>query len=933
MVHIELSPKSILASRRARRTLVGAALIAGASCVPARPTPPPAAPVASVPAQTSTRTDSTRTAAASDTSLARLRRNAFEGADLSPKPPVQPLSPSDEQKHLLLPPGYHVTPVLTEPAIQQPATISFDGNGRMFVLELRTYMLDADARDQLAPVSRISRWEDRDNDGVYETHTVFVDSLVFPRFATPYGANAILTMESNSNDVYKYTDTNGDGRADKKELFTTNFGRLANVEHLQSSLFWSMDNWLYSTVNQFRIRETPTGVIREPTGFNDAQWGATQDDDGKQWFQNGWLGVPGYFQVPIVYGTFSDSNRYEPNFDEIWGAPIGLADMQGGMPAVRKPDGSLARGTAGSGANIYRGGRLPHDLLGDYFYGEVVGRVVRRARPIDEEGLVRVRNVYQNEKAEFIRSTDPLFRPVEIKSAPDGSMYVVDMYHGIIQESQWTPKGSYVRAKIEQYKLDKIVGLGRIWRITHESAKRDTTRPRMLAERPAQLVRHFHHPNGWWRDMAQQLLVLKKDRSVVPALQRMTRRDTMLVARFHALWTLEGLGALDTSLVRVAMRDPNPRMRIQGIRASETLYKGGDTTLAADWRTLTRDASPDVVIQAMMTLNTLKVPDAAPVVRTTLASNNARGVQLFGKQILDPPAGVAGRNLTVAQRATLEKGAGIFRESCSSCHGANGLGAPVPGGTGTVAPALAGSPRVTGHPDYALNVLLHGLTGPIEGKTYAGQIMVSQAQQTDEWIAAIASYIRSTMTNAASWVTPEQVAAVRARTAARTTAWTYPELAAVVPQLMQQQSTWKATASHEPDRAVRAFGTAGWSTVVPQQPGMWFQFELPEPVTLAELRFLSAAPGGPPGTPPRPAPYARGYKVQLSMDGATWSAPVAEGQGSGPFTVITITPARTRFVRITQTATTENAPPWGIQQLQLYELRADRPLRSARATE
>ena len=500
MVHIELSPKSILASRRARRTLVGAALIAGASCVPARPTPPPAAPVASVPAQTSTRTDSTRTAAASDTSLARLRRNAFEGADLSPKPPVQPLSPSDEQKHLLLPPGYHVTPVLTEPAIQQPATISFDGNGRMFVLELRTYMLDADARDQLAPVSRISRWEDRDNDGVYETHTVFVDSLVFPRFATPYGANAILTMESNSNNVYKYTDTNGDGRADKKELFTTNFGRLANVEHLQSSLFWSMDNWLYSTVNQFRIRETPTGVIREPTGFNDAQWGATQDDDGKQWFQNGWLGVPGYFQFPIVYGTFADSNRYEKDFDEIFGAPIGLADMQGGMPAVRKPDGSLARGTAGSGANIYRGGRLPRDLLGDYFYGEVVGRVVRRVRPIDEEGLVRVRNVYQADKSEFIRSTDPLFRPVEIKSAPDGSMYVVDMYHGIIQESQWTPKGSYVRAKIEQYKLDRIVGLGRIWRITHESAKRDTTRPHMLADHnlwPGQPAARHHF--SWHR--------------------------------------------------------------------------------------------------------------------------------------------------------------------------------------------------------------------------------------------------------------------------------------------------------------------------------------------------------------------------------------------------------------------------------------------------
>jgi hypothetical protein len=252
-------------ARRVQFTLA-AAVLAAAACFPGRT---PASREAPADAQ------------------APPRRDPFEGADLSPKAPVEPRSPSEEQSRFLLPPGYRMTPVLTEPAIQQPATISFDGNGRMFVLELRSYMLDADARDQLAPVSRISRWEDRNNDGVYETHTVFVDSLVFPRFATPYGANAILSMESNGQEVFKYTDTDGDGRADRKDLFTTNFGRLANVEHLQSSLFWALDNWLYSTVNAFRVRETSAGVTREPTGFNGAQWGASQDDDGKLWFQGG----------------------------------------------------------------------------------------------------------------------------------------------------------------------------------------------------------------------------------------------------------------------------------------------------------------------------------------------------------------------------------------------------------------------------------------------------------------------------------------------------------------------------------------------------------------------------------------------------------------------------------------------------------------------
>ena len=857
-----------------------------------------------------------------------LPRDPFEGADLTPKPALIPGSPSDEQRRFILPPGYHLTPVLTEPAIQQPAALAFDGNGRMFVLELRTYMLDADAKNQLAPVSRISRWEDTDHDGVYESHTVFVDSLVFPRFVTPYGANAILTMESNSNDVWKYTDTDGDGKADKRELFTSNFGRLANVEHLQSSLFWAMDNWLYSTVNSFRVRSTPTGVIREATGFNGAQWGASQDDDGKIWFEGGASGVPSYFQFPIAYGNFNIPDQYEPGFDEIWGAPVRIADMQGGMGAVRVPDGSLNRATAGSGANVYRGGRLPAELLGDYFYGEVVGRVVRRVRPVKTQGLTQIRNLYQPEKSEFIRSTDPLFRPVEIKTAPDGSMYVVDMYHGIIQESQWTPKGSYLRAKIEQYQLDKVVGLGRIWRLTNDVAPRDMTRPRMLSERPAQLVRHLDHPNGWWRDMAQQLLVLRQDKSVVPALRRMVQRDTMLVARFHALWTLEGLGALDAALVRAQLRDPQPRMRMQALRASETMYKGGDTSFAASYRQLAQDADPDVAIQAMLTLNTLKVPDASGAVRGAVASHDARGVKLVGEQILNPPADLAlrgpgARNFTPPQRAAMERGAAVFNETCSQCHGESGLGKLLGNGQ-RISPALAGAPEVTGHPDYVIRTLLHGLTGPVAGKTYAGQIMVSQAQQSDEWIATVASYIRNAMTNQAAFVTPEQVAVVRAAYAGRKTPWTDAELASTVPTLMHVQSSWKASASHNGENADRAFGTSGWSTNTPQHAGMWFQFELPVPTLLAEIQFQSGGGRGgvPAAGPPPPLPFPRAYRVQVSMDGMSWSAPITEGQGVGVLTVIAFKPIRAKYARITQTADVAGAPAWNMQQVQLYELRA-----------
>ena len=130
---------------------------------------------------------------------------------------------------------------------------------------------------------------------------------------------------------------------------------------------------------------------------------------------------------------------------------------------------------------------------------------------------------------------------MNISNAPDGTLYIADMYHGIIQERQWSGPGSYLRAKIEQYQLDKVAAHGRIWRLRYDGRAAvpatDTNigqpaipaispnfaPPKMYSETPAQLVAHFTHPNGWWRDMAQRLLVLKQDKSVVPALQQMAR--------------------------------------------------------------------------------------------------------------------------------------------------------------------------------------------------------------------------------------------------------------------------------------------------------------------------------------------------------------------------------------------------------------------------
>jgi mono/diheme cytochrome c family protein len=829
------------------------------------------------------------------------------GADFSPKPPVQALSPQEQLKHFILPPGYKLELVLSEPDVISPGQVAFDGNGRMFVTELRTYMLDGDATGQKEKASRISMHESTKGDGVYDRHTVFVDKLATPRFVTPLDGNAILTMETDTDEIYKYTDTNDDGVADKKELFYKGAGRIGqNLEHQPSGFIFGMDNWIYSTYNAFRLRPTPKGeVLKEVTAPNGGQWGLTQDDYGKVWFVDaGSERGPVNFQTPIHYGAFNVDDQFEDDFRVVFPAYAGgHADMQGGMGRVRMPVGVLNHFTATCGQDIYRGHALPDDLRGDLLFAEPVGRLIRRAKVTVTAGLTKLENAYP--LSEFITSTDPLFRPVNMVTAPDGTIYISDMYHGIIQESNWTRKGSYLRKKIEQYGFDKVINKGRVWRLVHDSKKPDFTKPRMLQETPAELVAHLSHVNGWWRDSAQRTLVLRQDASVAPQLVELARNGASMVGRFHALWTLEGLGRLDAALVRELMKDASPQMRVQAIRVSETLWKAGDKSFDADVRAALKDGDANVVIQAMLTLKVqlpaatgpTVSPELTKMVATAQAANKARGVREIGDLMLRPAQLTGGgggfRLMSAEQQAVLKQGQSIYTELCFSCHGQDGKGEPLSGApAGTkMAPSLAGSPRVLAHKDYTIKTVLHGLTGPVDGTTYAN-VMIPMGDNTDEWVASIVSFIRNNFGNQASFVSAADVARARAKAKGRTNFWTVDELESTVPTLIAAHAGWKASASHLPGNALRALGivapgarpaAAGWSSGERQQAGMWFMVDMAAPATIAEISFDSPAAfggGGFGGGGQRPpgAPAAGALPAGAPAAGAP---PAAPGGGAG----------------------------------------------------
>ena len=160
-----------------------------------------------------------------------------------------------------------------------------------------------------------------------------------------------------------------------------------------------------------------------------------------------------------------------------------------------------------------------------------------------------------------------------------------------------------------------------------------------------------------------------------------------------------------------------------------------------------------------------------------------------------------------------------------------------------MAPPLAGSPRVQGHRDYVIKALLHGLTGPIGDRTYT-EVMVPMGAQNDDWIAAIGSYVRNSFGNTASFITPADVARVRAAT-------TQPEdeldgagdrgvAAGAAAGAADLEVDGEPQHLRRPSRAVTL---AGWSSAVPQQAGMWFQIELPEPAVITEVQFDAAATG------------------------------------------------------------------------------------------
>lgn len=846
---------------------------------------------------------------------------SLNAEEVSSKAP--PLSPEESLKTMEIQRGYRMIPVLTEPQIHEPAAIAWDGNGRMYVIELRTYMQEIDGKDQLAPTSRVSRHEDTDGDGIYDKHSVFADNLTLPRMVLPL-LDRVIIRETNTLDLKSYQDTDDDGVADKIEMWHEGGGRGGNLEHQPSGLIWNIDNWLYTTYSAHRYRFTTGAVVRESLPAGSGQWGLTHDNVGRIFYSSAGGENPAMdFQRPLVYGRIALPGEQADGFREVF--PIdNIPDTQGGRGRLRA-DNTLNRFSASCGQSIYRGDRMPAGFNGDLIICEPVGRLIRRAHVTNDHGRIVVSNAY--DKTEFIRARDPNFRPINSATGPDGCLYIVDMYRGIIQEGNWVRDGSYLRKVVQEYELDKNIGRGRIFRVDHETTKRGP-QPRMLDETPAQLAGHLSHPNGWWRSEAQKLIILHGDRSVVPALQKLVRQGESALGRLHALWTLEGLVAIEPEFLAEVFHDSDARLRAAAMRISESMIEK-DRSLDGHIAKLTTDDDPNVAIQTVLSVSRGGHPLAQQITDAvvTAHSDNNSVASIAAQMKARIEAMIAERkkleeirrrNKLLAE--SIVRGKVTYTTLCVTCHGPDGKGRPSPDGNGLMlAPSLDGSVRVRGHRERLTRILLNGLIGPVDEKTYAGGLMLPMGANSDQWIADVVTYIRNSWGNQAPLIEASDVAGIRTASSARVGPWTLAELRRFDPPELNRAG-WKLTASHGGDKLRNALdGNQGsrWDTGTVQRPGMWFTIELPEPLRVSALTLDTRGSND---------DYPRGFLVQTSSDGKSWSSPVAQGRGVHPVTQIELSsPEPVKRIKVTQTGSSPNKY-WSIHELAIKGLTGKEPV-------
>ena len=546
-------------------------------------------------------------------------------------PPAPPLKPAQALKTFTLQGDFEIQLVAAEPMIDNPVMVRWDASGRLWVLEMRTFMETPDGDGEIQSTSRVSILHDDNGDGRADRRTVFLDGLMMPR-AMAFTQNGVLICEPPA--LYYYPILKGDKPGPRVVVDPEYAPRAApvdgklNVEHAVNGLARGLDNWFYNAKSTTRYRYVDEDWKKQATYFK-GQWGICQDNYGRLVFNSN----SDHFRLEHIPSEYLQRNPFHRGatysiqplpVQMVWPGRMNPGVNRAYKPNFLRPNGTMKRFTAASSLAIYRGTHFPPEFLGDAFIPEPSGNLVRRDDVSERDGRVTAVNPYDKQQTEFLVSTDEIFRPVNAHMGPDGALYLVDMYHGIIQHHAHLT--TYLRRQSESRGLDKVTDYGRIYRIVHKKRPRDQG-PDLAKASTDVLIKTLDHPNGWYRDTAQRILVDKGDLGAVNSLKQFALEGKTHLGRLHALWTLEGLGYIDLDLLgKVLKREKHGKVIAAAIRLSDPILKTweqADALKLVLQQAGSQDA--DVKLQLALTLSGVASDQARrALVKLTIANADNR---------------------------------------------------------------------------------------------------------------------------------------------------------------------------------------------------------------------------------------------------------------------------------------------------------------------
>lgn len=541
-------------------------------------------------------------------------------------PRIPPKEPAEALKTFKLRPGFRMELVASEPLIRSPVALDFDENGRLFVVEYPEYNQYANKNSKIH--GRIVMLEDTHGDGRYDKSTVYVDHLNSPVAVACYDGGIFVGAVP---DILYCKDTKGDGKVDVRQPVFTGFGRDPAGEAMLNSFRWGLENRFHIStslaggnvrpadqkdakpvsIRGQGLRFDPRGRTFELTGGG-GQHGMSLDDWGHKFvcensnpihlvmYDSRYLLRNPFVQAPAAAINIAPGGKYTKLFrispNEPWRVLRTRLRSQKLVPGSDEGGQPSGFFTGATGVTVYRGDAWPESYRGNVFVGEVAGNLVYRAR-LEPNG-VGFTALRADPEVEFLASTDNWFRPVQFANAPDGTLYVIDMYRELIEGAAFLPPEI-----LKHMDVSAGIDRGRIYRIVPEGFRRPKP-PRLGQAATLELVALLEHSNGWHRDTAARLLYQRQDRTAVAPLKKLAVASSSPIGRLNALYALDGLKALEPVQVLHALSDTDPHVREHALRLAEHFESA--PAIRAKLATLTDDPDQRVRYQLAFSLGSVQ---------------------------------------------------------------------------------------------------------------------------------------------------------------------------------------------------------------------------------------------------------------------------------------------------------------------------------------